>query len=67
MKVICNGREQEVAEGTATIGLLLANLKLDPDSVVVELNGRVLGREEMDGQELRDGDRLELVRFVGGG
>ncbi len=66
MRLTVNGRPSEVAEGT-DLRALLTSLGLRVGSVVVEHNGRALLRSELDGVDLADGDRLELVRAVAGG
>jgi sulfur carrier protein len=66
MRVVVNGREQDVADGT-TLPALLESLGLRVGSVVVEHNGAALLRSELDAVALADGDRLELVRAVAGG
>jgi len=66
MRIICNGEEQEVRAGI-TLVELLQDLELNPDTVVVECNGTIVGREKYDGLVLPENGRLELIRFVGGG
>ena len=66
MKVLCNGEVQELAPGSR-VADCLRQLGLDPLSVVVECDGKVLTREEYGRHELEDGSVLELIRFVGGG
>ena len=66
VRVVVNGAERDLAPGT-TLPALLAELGLQPGSVVVERNGTALLRSEVDGVVLADGDRLELVRAVAGG
>jgi thiamine biosynthesis protein ThiS len=61
-----NGEEREVAEG-ATVASLVAELKLPPGRLAVEHNRRVVPKVEHGQVLLADGDRLELVSFVGGG
>jgi thiamine biosynthesis protein ThiS len=46
---------------------LLQTLKVPPGSVVVERNRNILHRDTLDRVVLKDGDELELIRFVGGG
>ena len=50
-----------------TVGELLAHLKVDPRRVAVEHNLVVLKRAAFDTVEVRDGDQVEIVNFVGGG
>lgn len=66
MKVVVNGEEREVPEG-ATIAGLLESMELEPGAVVVERNREIVSRDDVDGVVLEEGDRLEIVRFVGGG
>jgi thiamine biosynthesis protein ThiS len=46
---------------------LLERLDLVPETIVVEHNLEILDRASYDRVLLREGDRLELVHFVGGG
>ena len=66
MSLVVNGRPHEVAPGTS-LRELVESLGLRVGSVVVEHNGHALLRSELDGVQLADGDRLELVRAVAGG
>lgn len=66
MRVVVNGEEREVPEG-ATIAGLLESMELEPGAVVVERNREIVSRDDVDGVVLEEGDRLEIVRFVGGG
>lgn len=40
---------------------------LKKEGIVIELNGAILAKELWEQTKLNDGDRLEIVRFVGGG
>jgi thiamine biosynthesis protein ThiS len=66
MKVELNGKTTEL-DGIRTVGDLVRSKDLKPQMVAVELNGEILPREKFDEQELNEGDRLEVVHFVGGG
>lgn len=61
-----NGKTREVAAGITVSGLL-DELGLVPGMVVVERNREILARESYAKVRLSEGDRLELVHFVGGG
>ena len=65
MKIKINGEERQVAEG-ANILALLAEAKLKPQTVAVEVNRRLVRTEKYD-QPLKAGDEVEIVTFVGGG
>jgi thiamine biosynthesis protein ThiS len=66
MMVTVNGESREVAPGTTVSGLL-TELELHPRLIVVEHNREILDRSVYDATEVRDGDTIELVHFVGGG
>ena len=66
MKLIVNGEDREFVS-ISTVSALLAQLGMKPDRVAVELNRELLPRERWDQTHLRDGDKLEVVHFVGGG
>jgi thiamine biosynthesis protein ThiS len=64
--VSVNGQERSVPDGTF-LGGLVRGLALDPLRIAVERNGAIVPRADYDGTELAEGDRLEIVQFVGGG
>ncbi|MBF0109675.1 MAG: sulfur carrier protein ThiS [Magnetococcales bacterium] len=66
MKIILNGESTELAEPT-TIAGLLARLGFEPGRVAVERNLEVARRERFAEIFLTDGDRVEVVHFIGGG
>ncbi len=66
MVIICNGKEQEAPEGCSLLQLL-EQLHLDPDTVVVECDQKIISRDDYEGLVLSAGQNLELIRFVGGG
>ena len=66
MNIVVNGKETAVEQGT-TVTALIAQYKLSPKTVIVELRGDVMKREAFDTTVLTPGDTVELVQFVGGG
>jgi thiamine biosynthesis protein ThiS len=50
-----------------TVTGLLVQLEIDPRRVAVEHNLVVLKRASFDTTEIREGDQVEIVNFVGGG
>ncbi len=52
---------------SANVRELLENLGIKPDRVAVELNRRIVRRQDWEGTAVRELDRLEIVQFVGGG
>ena len=66
MRVELNGEPKELDEGT-TLSTLIEQLSLAPERVAVELNRDVVRRADWPSTQLSDGDRVEVVHFVGGG
>lgn len=66
MIVVVNGKEMEIAPEQNVLGLLTA-MGVSPDTVVVERNDGIVPSEAFARTGLRDGDHLEVLRFVGGG
>jgi len=61
-----NGEEKDLIP-ESTLLQLVAELNLTPERVAVELNGKVVPRAGWPTTQLTDGDRIEIVHFVGGG
>lgn len=66
MRVEVNGDTHEMPAGT-TIAALLTQLGVAGGPVAVERNKHIVPRADHGITELKDGDRLEVVQFVGGG
>ena len=66
MLIEVNGEKQDVLEGT-TLGELIERLALAPERIAVEHNRAVVRRAEWSWTRLTEGDRVEIVHFVGGG
>lgn len=66
MKLSVNGEEKELPEGLK-LDALIEHLGLDVRQVAVELNSSVVRRARYAEHDLRSGDRVEIVTFVGGG
>jgi thiamine biosynthesis protein ThiS len=66
LSLVLNG-ESRVVEAVRTVADLVAALGLDARKVAVERNLEIVPRSLYDRTELADGDRLEIVHFIGGG
>ena len=64
-----NGIERQFPEGElpATITELLDHLNVGAATVVAEVDGRIIERESFGQTKLRAGQRIELIRLMGGG
>ena len=66
MHIFVNGEQKECRE-PATLAELINQLGMKGDRVAVELNREIVPRAQWPDTKLHDGDRLEIVHFVGGG
>jgi sulfur carrier protein len=69
MKLHINGEERDFAGSPSplTLASLVETLAMKADRVAVELNRDIVPRDRWAATQLNDGDRLEIVHFVGGG
>ena len=66
MRIQLNGRHHELA-GSISLAALVEKLGLDVRKVAVECNLEIVPRSAYAATLLHEGDRLEIVNFVGGG
>jgi sulfur carrier protein len=66
MKVMVNGDSTDIREGS-TIAGLLEDLQIGRDRVAVEVGLEIVPKARYDTRTLLEGDRVEIVQFVGGG
>ena len=66
MQVEINGEKREVLERMTLKGLV-EHLSLAPERLAIELNQTVVRRADWPHTTLSEGDRIEIVHFVGGG
>ena len=66
MNIILNGLNSKIQEPT-TIERLLDDLGIDNKKVAVERNLEIVPKSEYKNIALKDGDKLEIVHFIGGG
>ena len=66
MFIQVNGESRGIGEGQ-TVAALLQELDIRADRVAVELNLEILDRKDFETRSLREGDRVEILSFIGGG
>lgn len=66
IQIQVNGEPQQVA-ANATVAALIAQLELAQERLAIELNLDILPRPRWPETVLHEGDKLEIVHFVGGG
>ena len=66
MKFTVNGKSRDLP-GQPTVGDYIRQLGINPLAVAVEMNGRIVKREQFDQTAIPQDARLEVVRMMGGG
>ena len=66
MNITINGELRRL-EGAETVAALLERLELEPRKIAVERNLEIVPKSLYGETPLADGDRIEIVQFVGGG
>lgn len=64
--ITING-EQKNFESSLSVAEVLEQLAVDPEMVVIEHNRTIINRQDFDKTMCQDNDKLEIVRFMGGG
>jgi sulfur carrier protein len=67
MTVFVNGKEIVLTRDSNTILSLIERYELNPMVVIVERNKEIVRKESYESTMIEEGDRIELVHFVGGG
>ena len=66
-KITVNGEVQEVQSGISLTELIKQNNVEQPEMVSVQLNDDFVDRNEWDTLEIKDGDVIDFLYFMGGG
>jgi thiamine biosynthesis protein ThiS len=66
MKIIVNGEVREIEEGT-TIAILLQGLDIPQAGTAVAIGDSIVSRDEHDTRPIVEGERVEIIRAIGGG
>jgi len=67
MKIILNGEEREFDKDKMTIKDLVEELQIKAPNFAVAVGIDVIPKSEYENYELKEGDKVEVVTFVGGG
>ena len=66
MTIVLNGEPKEIA-ADLSVAALLDDLGLAPERLAIEVNRRIIRRADWPSTTLAEGDKVEVVHFVGGG
>ncbi|MDR0862507.1 MAG: sulfur carrier protein ThiS [Oscillospiraceae bacterium] len=67
MKITVAGEKKEYADGTTVAQLIVAEDVETPQYVSVSVNDEFVQTDDFDTTELKDGDEVEFLYFMGGG
>lgn len=67
VQVQINGEQREFADTSLRLKELIEQLSLSPQRIAVEVNRQIVRRADWEQTQVSDGDRVEIVHFVGGG
>ena len=65
-KIQLNGNPYEINDGT-NLNELLNKLKIEKNKVAIEVNGEIIEKNKYPNLILNKGDKVEIVKFIGGG
>ena len=67
LRIELNGETREFSGDDMVLAELVRELSLAPQRIAVEVNKRIVRRDAWEQTSIKDGDRIEIVHFVGGG
>lgn len=67
MKLLINGNHETVPTTITTIKEVIEHYKINNPVVIVEHNDVIIEKDAHSEMKIKDGDKLELIQFVGGG
>ena len=67
MQVQINGEQREFSDTSLLLSELVEQLSLAPQRIAIEVNREIVRRAVWEQTQVHDGDRVEIVHFVGGG
>ncbi len=67
MKIFLNGKEKIISNKISSLNDFVNIILGKEKGKIIELNGKVVKKGERESIFLKDGDRIELIQFMGGG
>ncbi|MTT30638.1 sulfur carrier protein ThiS [Terrilactibacillus sp. BCM23-1] len=67
MNVTINGQDVQLPEHVRTISGIRKHFNIEQALTIIEQNKKIVDKNRYDSQPISDGDRIEIVHFVGGG
>jgi len=66
IKIMVNGKQMTI-NFNISLKILIDNLKLPINKVAIELNRKIVNKNNISKIILKSGDKVEIVNFIGGG
>ena len=67
MKIFLNGKEKILSNNISSLNDFIEIILKNGKGKIIELNGKVVKKRDRKKISLKDGDRIELIQFMGGG
>ena len=66
IKITVNGKQMQIIP-KFTLKSLITKLKMPLNKIAIELNKKIIDKREISKIQLKKGDKIEIVHFIGGG
>ena len=67
MRILINGEQRDFPQSSMKLSELIEQLSLAPQRIAIEVNHQIARKQQWEDTLISDGDRIEIVHFVGGG
>jgi len=67
VRIQINGEQREFPQSSLSLNELIEKLSLPAQRIALEVNKMIVRRRDWEKTTVKDGDRIEIVHFVGGG
>ncbi len=67
MKILINGKEKDIGDNILNLNDFIDSILKNDKGKIIELNGKVIKKNGRKDILLKEGDRIELIQFMGGG
>ena len=66
IKIIVNGKQMQITPKFSLKSLII-KLKMPLNKIAIELNKKIIDKRKISKTQLKKGDKIEIVHFIGGG
>ena len=67
MKIVINGKAKDIEDNIKNLRQCIELTQKDTSGLITELNGKIIKKGDRENILLKDGDKIELIQFMGGG